>query len=238
VTCAGASAAAAVLLAAAAATFAGGCESGDRGSSSEDMAIRLPDTLPTPLRPADSLTPAAPVCAFQEGHRVSFEIVDGIPNPRCARATGDQGLELVNRTGERIAFDLGGGPIAIDPGITWSRDHPVGAWLSPGVHRIAMAFYAGSGPELWVQDSSVVRIAGPVRETFVSARAIVVDTPEGGRNLAVDAETRIFAAGGAHVSPDRFSVFLAPGTEVRAIVDLESADTGTALEIRVHPRDD
>ena len=231
--------AASILLAGAATTFAAGCESRDRESRprSEDASFGLPDTLPTPLRPADSPTPSAPVCAFQEGHRVSFEIVDGTPNPRCAHATADQGLGLVNRTGERIAFDLGGGPVAIDPGITWSRDHPVGAWLSPGVHRIAMAFYAGSGPELWVQDSSVVRIEGLVTETFVSARGVVVDTPAGSRNLAIDAETRIFGAEGAPVSSDRFSLLLAPGTDVRAIVDMESADTGTALEIRVAPRD-
>lgn len=223
-----------ILLAGAATFLPAGCDFGDRsGPRSEDASIGLPDTLPTPLRPADSRSPAAPVCAFHEGHRVAFEIVDGIPNPRCARAMTDQGLELVNHTGERIAFDLGGGPVTIDPGITWSRDHPVGAWLSPGVHRIAMEFYAGSGPELWVQDSSVVRIEGPVTETFVSARAIVVETPAGNRNVAIDAETRIFGDGGAPVSPDPFSLLLAPGTEVRAIVDLESSDTGTALEIRV-----
>jgi hypothetical protein len=239
VTRAGTRAAASILLAGAAAIVPAGCDSGDRESRPrrEDTSFGSPDTLPTPLRPADSPSPAAPVCAFQEGHRVSFEIADGIPNPRCARATADQGLGLVNRTGERLTFDLGGGPVAIDPGITWSRDHPVGGWLSPGVHRIAMAFYAGSGPELWVQDSSVVRIEGPVTETFVSARAIVVDTPAGSRNVALDAETRIFGEGGAPVSPDRFSFLLTPGTDVRAIVDLESADTGTALEIRVVPRD-
>ena len=217
----------------AAAILAAGCDSGERESVMDDT-IQIPDPMQTPpLRPADSPLPAAPVCAFQDGARVSFEIVDGIPNPRCARTMADQGLELINHTGERIAFDLGGGPVTIDPGITWSRDHPVGAWLAPGVHRIAMEFYAGSGPELWVQDSSVVGIEGPVTDTFVSARAIVVETPAGSRNVAIDGETRIFGESGAPVSPDRFSLLLAPGTEVRAIVDLESAHTGTALEIRV-----
>lgn len=222
------------LLALTLAIWALGCDSGEEEAPlRRDASLAPPDTLPTPLRPADSPSPAAPICAFQEGQRVTFEIVDGIPNPRCARATGDQGLALVNHTGERVAFDLGGGPVTIDPGITWSRDHPVGAWLSPGVHRIAMEFYAGSGPELWVQDSSVVRIEGPVTETFVSARAIVVDTPAGSRNVAIDAETRIFGEGGAPASPDRFSLILVPGTDVRAVVDMESADTGTALQIRV-----
>ncbi len=158
--------------------------------------------------------------------------MEGIPNPRCARATRDQGLVLSNRTDAQVTFDLGGGPVPIDPGTTWSQDHPVGAWLSPGVHRIAMKFYAGSGPELWVQDSSVVRIEGRVAETFVSARAIVVDTESGSCNVAIDAETRIFGAGGEPASPDRFSLALPPGTRVRAVVDMESADTGTALEIR------
>lgn len=213
---------------------AAGCDSGDREPRLRgEASYGEPDTLPTPLRPADSPMPAAPVCAFQEGHRVAFEIVEGIPNPRCARATLDQGLALMNRTRERVAFDLGGGPVAIEPGLTWSIDHPLGAWLSPGVHRIAMEFYAGSGPELWVQDSSVVRIDGSVAETFVSARALVVDTPAGSRNVAIDEDTRILGAGGEPASPERFSLVLAPGTRVRAIIDMESADTGTALEIRV-----
>ena len=211
-----------------------GCDIGARESPPPgEASFGEPDTLPTPLRPADSSTPAAPVCGFQEGHRVAFEIVEGIPNPRCARATLDQGLALTNHTRERIVFDLGGGPVAIEPGLTWSIDHPMTAWLSPGVHRIAMEFYAGSGPELWVQDSSVVRIEGRVTETFVSARAIVVDTESGSRNMAIDAETRIFGADEAPVSPNRFSLALAPGTRVRAVVDMESADTGTALEVRL-----
>ncbi len=221
--------------------FAGsvaGCDSGEREIRLQrEASLGEADTLPTPLRPAESPTPAAPVCAFQEGHRVAFEIVEGIPSPRCARATQDQGLALMNRTRERIAFDLGGGPVTIDPGTTWSIDHPVGAWLSRGVHRIAMEFYAGSGPELWVQDSSVVRIDGSVAETFVSARAIVVDTPAGSRNVGIDGETRIFGARGETTSPASFSLVLPPGTRVRAVVDMESADTGSALEIRVAAHD-
>ena len=219
------------------ASFAAGCDSDRETGKGGETSFGEPDTLPTPLRPADSPSPAAPVCAFQETHLVTFEIVDGIPNPRCARATGNQGLALTNHTRERIKFDLGGGPVTIEPGLTWSIDHPMAAWLSPGVHRIALDFYAGSGPELWVQDSSVVRIDGSVTETFVSARAIVVDTEAGSRNVAIDAETRIFGAGGVPESPDRFSLALPPGTRVRAVVDMESADTGTALEIRVAEHD-
>jgi hypothetical protein len=227
------------LLTLALAGWVAGCDSGEREIRlRRDASFGEPDTLPTPLRPAESSMPAAPVCAFQEGHRVAFEIVEGIPNPRCARATQDQGLALVNRTRERIAFNLGGGPVAIEPGLTWSIDHPLGVWLSPGVHRIAMEFYAGSGPELWVQDSSVVRIGGTVAESFVSARAIVVDTPAGSRNVAIDEETRIFDVGSEPASPERFSLVLPPGTRVRAVVAMESADSGTALEIRVAEDDD
>jgi hypothetical protein len=222
-----------LALACASVPTACGPSGGDSSAPGGASSSATPDTFPTPLRPADSPAPAAPVCAFQEGHLVSFEIVEGIPNPRCARATADQGLALTNQTEERISFDLGGGPVAIEPGLTWSIDHPVGEWLSPGVHRIAMEFYAGSGPELWVQDSSVVRVAGTIHETFVSARAIVVDTPAGSRNVAIDPETRIFGAEGEPTSADAFSLLLSPGTRIRAIVDLESDDTGTALEIRV-----
>jgi hypothetical protein len=214
------------------------CDADREADIGGNASFGEPDTLPTPLRPPDAPSPAAPVCAFQEGHRVSFEIVEGIPDPRCARATSDQGLALTNHTRKRIAFNLGGGPVAIEPGLTWSIDHPMSAWLSPGVHRIAMEFYAGSGLELWVQDSSVVRIEGRVTETFASARAIVVDAEVGSHNVAIDAETRIFGVDEAPVSPERFSLLLAPGTRVRAIVDMESVDTGTALEIRVEGNDD
>jgi hypothetical protein len=72
-----------------------------------------------------------------------------------------------------------------------------------------------------------------VAETFVSARAIVVDTQAGSRNVAIDGETRIFGAGGESASQERFSLVLPPGTVVRVVVDMESDDTGTALEIRV-----
>lgn len=185
------------------------------------------------LRPPDADAPAAPTCAFQPGDRVAFEILDGIPNPRCARALPSQSFALSNATGERIGFDLGGGPVAIEPGTTWTVDQPVGEWLAPGVHRIAMAFYAGSGPELWVQDSLVVRFGGIVVQTFVSARGIVVHTGADSLSVALDAETRIFDGRGASVSSDRFSLVLDPGTLVEVIADMESADTGTALELRV-----
>jgi hypothetical protein len=96
-----------------------------------------------------------------------------------------------------------------------------------------MAFYAGSGPELWVQDSTVVRFGGTVVQTFVSARGIVVEAGADSLSVGLDAETRIFDGRGASVSPDRFSLLLAPGTPVDVIADMESADSGTALELRV-----
>jgi len=56
--------------------------------------------------------------------------------------------------------------------------------------------------------------------------------------VAIDAETRIFGAHGDPASPDRFSLALPPETRISAIVDMESADTGTVLEIRVAEDDD
>src|SRR5688500_7323871 len=87
-----------------------GCDSGETGIRG-NASFGDPDPLTTPLRPAESPTPAAPVCAFQDGRRVTFEIVEGIPNPRCARATQDQGLALTNHARELISIDLGGGPL-------------------------------------------------------------------------------------------------------------------------------
>jgi hypothetical protein len=206
------------------------------GEEIDAASGRRSPTADQPRRP-DADAPAAPTCAFQPGDRVAFEILEGIPNPRCARALESQTVALSNATGERIGFDLGGGPVAVEPGTTWTVDHPVGEWLAPGVHRIAMPFYGGSGPELWVQDSSVVRFGGTVVQTFVSARGIVVEAGADSLSVALDAETRIFDGRGASVSPDRFSLVLAPGTLVEVIADMESTDTGTALEIRVASHD-
>lgn len=66
-----------------------------------------------------------------------------------------------------------------------------------------------------------------------------METEAGTRNVALDGETRILdAAGGALSSADDFSLVLGSGTRVRIVADMESADTGTALEIRVGGPDD
>lgn len=224
-----------VVLAAAAVTPWGCGERDAAPRAGEELAVpRKPETPAAErLRQPDTEAPAAPTCAFQAGRQVVFEIVEGIPDPRCARALQGQTLAISNTTAERIGFDLGGGPVAIEPGVTWTVDHPLGEWLAPGVHRIAMPFYAGSGPELWVQDSSVVRLEGTVVQTFVSARAFVVQHGAERTSVALGPETRIFDGRVASVSPERFSLVLEPETPVEVVAEMESADAVTALEVRV-----
>ncbi len=185
------------------------------------------------LREPDSETPAAPVCAFQEGTTVTFELHEGIPAPRCARVLPGQMLAFTNRTDEPISFTFLDHAVRLEPGETKSIDVRAEDYLEPGVHVLAMDFYGGSGPEAWVQHSRVFQLSGTVRQQFVSARAIVLETPGGEVSLAITTDTRIFNAQGAPISPGDFSRILTPGSRVTAIAELPEANTGTALEIRV-----
>lgn len=185
-------------------------------------------------RLADTSSPTAPVCAFQEGSTITFELSEGIPAPRCARALSEQFLAFKNNTDEVVTFSFAGSFVSIEPRATASRDESVGNYLASGVHKINMDLYGGSGPEVWVMDSSVREVMGTITQTFVSAKAVVVETEAGEEvSVAIGPETRIFDDTGAGIDVDNFSLALKAGTRISAIVDFENDDTGTALEIQV-----
>lgn len=77
-------------------------------------------------------------------------------------------------------------------------------------------------------------VEGSVAEVFNSARAVVVEDAAGEMwSIAIGDETALKDSAGALIVNDDFSLLLSPGTNVRAVVDLEDARVGRAREIRV-----
>jgi hypothetical protein len=102
------------------------------------------------MRPADAITPAAGICEFQDGDTVHVEIAPDIPNPRCSKIRPHQKIAFTNSTEETIAISLGDEALTIPAGATETIRTPADTYLAPGVHHVALSYYAGSGPSLWV----------------------------------------------------------------------------------------
>lgn len=106
-----------------------------------------PPALVTPV--ADS--PAAGICDFYPGELVVFEIYPDIPSPRCARATPEQRLKVINRTDQDLDVSIGPYEYTIPVGGEQLVDAEFGTYLAPGVHRVSTSAYGGGGgPELWL----------------------------------------------------------------------------------------
>lgn len=89
-------------------------------------------------------SPAAGICAEQEGDVVSVTINPDIPDPRCSIVRSDQFLRIVNMRGETIAVSLAGLSADIQPGGEHTFDQPFGSLLMPGVHRFAVSPCCGA----------------------------------------------------------------------------------------------
>jgi glucose/arabinose dehydrogenase len=119
-----------------------------------------PPDLPTPTQPAlqtPSLatpvadSPAAGICDFYPGDLVVFEIYPDIPNPRCARATLEQRLKVINRTEQELRIRIAGYDFTLQPDQEQEIDAELGSYLAPGVHQVSTTAYSGGGgPELWL----------------------------------------------------------------------------------------
>ena len=109
--------------------------------------ITAPQPLATPL----SDSPAAGICDFFSGEMVVFEIYPDIPSPRCARATPEQRLKVINRTAEELRFWIGSYKFTLQPEQEQVIDAELRTYLAPGVHQISTTAYFGEGgPELWL----------------------------------------------------------------------------------------
>jgi hypothetical protein len=123
------------------------------GASSELKPTTLPASTnkPFPLATPLSDSPAAGICDFYPGELLVFEIYPDIPNPRCARATPEQHLKIINRTEQEMRFWIGNYEFSLQPDQEQVIDAELRSYLAPGVHQISTTAYSsGGGPELWL----------------------------------------------------------------------------------------
>lgn len=119
-----------------------------------------PPDLPTPtqlglqtpsLATPFSDSPAAGICDYYPGELVVFEIYPDIPNPRCARATPEQRLKVINRTEQELRIRIAGYDFTLQPDQEQVIEAELGSYLAPGVHQVSTTAYLGQGgPELWL----------------------------------------------------------------------------------------
>ncbi len=102
------------------------------------------------LRLPDASRPAAGICAETAGTVVTVIVGAATPKPRCAVASPDQRLELVNQTGQPLTFALGEFAGQLAAGDQALSDLALGDLLAVGVHAIDVSAYAG-GPEVWLR---------------------------------------------------------------------------------------
>lgn len=101
------------------------------------------------LKPADSDTPAAGICADSQYDPVSIVLgsgPDGMPlGGRCIVVNSTQRILLINQTGSQVSFQFAGFNIDLPTGGEMLLDKPAGDYLATGVHHLLMA------PEVWVK---------------------------------------------------------------------------------------
>jgi hypothetical protein len=129
------------------------CDGDDGDESAPTATPSGSTTAPTAtLVPADSEGPAAGACDPQpDSDVVTFTLQPDIPSPRCAQVTADQHLSLTNGTGQSVTVTYAGRTLTIADGATEEINEPFGTYLALGVHVAHVDFYAGSGPEIWLQ---------------------------------------------------------------------------------------
>jgi len=97
------------------------------------------------LKPPDSDTPAAGICAQFDGEIVAITINDPPPpSPRCVQVTPEQRLKIINATGAPVRVKLAHFDVEIPPAGETTFDQKVGEYLAPGVHLML------NGAEIWL----------------------------------------------------------------------------------------
>jgi hypothetical protein len=103
------------------------------------------------LKPADSDTPAAGICADSQYDPVSIVLgsgPDGMPlGGRCIVVNTSQRILLINQAGSQVNFQFAGFNVDLPAGGEMLLDKPAGDYLATGVHHLPM------GPEVWVKAS-------------------------------------------------------------------------------------
>jgi hypothetical protein len=107
-------------------------------------------TTASDLKPPDSQTPAAGVCAPATGQAVEVVINPDVPSPRCTQVTADQRLQVRNNTDQQVSVSFADFSATLAPGASQLFDRAFGDYLQPGVHGVDVSLYGGSGPEIWL----------------------------------------------------------------------------------------
>lgn len=119
-------------------------------SPDETSPTSTATTAPPDLEPPDGETPAAGTCSETGGATVEVVLAPDVPWPRCARVTADQRLQVRNDTDETVTVSFASFGAELAPGAAQLFDRPFGEYLQPGVHRVDVSLYGGSGPEIWL----------------------------------------------------------------------------------------
>jgi hypothetical protein len=133
----------------------------------------------TTLVPADAAAPAAGGCGGATRPTVLITLSPDVPQPRCVRVLGGQRLEVANPTAKSLTVSLGTQSVTVAPGGSATLEKPFGADLANGVHRVKVDnLYAGSGPEVWLQDAASSNIPNETLAAYLSQRFDVLTRTE------------------------------------------------------------
>jgi peptidoglycan hydrolase-like protein with peptidoglycan-binding domain len=99
--------------------------------------------------PAPARQPAAGICTPDDDTIAEVVLGTDAPMPRCLATSGDRWLRIVN-DGDATTITLGTWSVDLDVGAAATTPLPVGAYLEPGTHTVAVSRYGASGPDLLV----------------------------------------------------------------------------------------
>jgi hypothetical protein len=107
----------------------------------------------TTLIPADEKAPAAGSCGnAPSGGAAVITLNPDVPSPRCMIVHSLNQLTFVNNTDTQQTVDTGYDSATLAPHASHAFVENVGDHWAPGVHRVQTSLYAGSGPEVWLQN--------------------------------------------------------------------------------------
>jgi hypothetical protein len=107
-----------------------------------------PTSAPPDLKPPDSQEPTAGACATASGPVAEVTLNVDVPSPRCTNVRADQSLRVTNNTDQTVSVALADYSATLPPGASRGLGGAFGDYLQPGVHRITVSLYGGSGPEI------------------------------------------------------------------------------------------
>lgn len=120
-----------------AALLVAGCGSGGGKEAATTTTTMAPSTSMTLEAGRD--TPTAPFCAEVPSSTVVVTVTlapDFVPQPRCAKAHGDQHLKLVNDTSAVLVVDFAGLSPIVLPGRSLTTALTFGQVWGRGVHTV------------------------------------------------------------------------------------------------------